>query len=150
MDKITYKELESLVNILGYNVRYDWHVYIQDNIERTIASVSTTHYKQLNLNWSRFEELPDVEKDLIGNACWALASTPLEDREGPKYYYLRLKQEFSYLKQYEPAYLIRDSRRPEDMAVSNRCKMPFTQTEIEDMARKHDLSIFEKVEVEDD
>ena len=151
MDKMTYKQFEKIINELGYEVEHDFHVYVQSNSGRTFACISKVDYKQLNLIWPKTRELTDAEKDLMSDACWQLASTPLEDREEQNLYHLKVYPKYSPFFDSDCDYLNID--RDNEMVISTKhetslYKTIFTEEEINELAKEYDLSLFEKVEVE--
>ena len=156
MDKMTYKEFEKKMSSLGYiiNDDYERHTYIVDINRGTVATVSKLNYKQLDLNWDEYEYLPEEEKEVFADLCWQLASTPLKDREEPKKYYLKVCQK--YLPFFSSSYeYLNINTRTGRMELSTEiettlCKTIFTEEEINELAKECDLSLFERVEVEDD
>ena len=154
MEYITYKQFEKIINELGYKVEHDFHVYVQSDSGRTFACISKVNYKQLNLFWPKTKELTDAEKDLMIDACWQLASTPLKDREEPRKYHLRIVPRFrpwfvdghDYLKQSR----LYGNCWVSDNEENNFHKTVFTESEIEKLREDNDLVLFEKVEVEDE
>lgn len=154
MNYLTYKEFEKIINELGYDVVLNdyYQVFVQDEYGNTIVAVDKTKYKSLDLYWNRYESLTDEEKDLVADPCWQLASTPLEDREEPKKYHLRIVPRFrpwfvdgyDYLKQsisYGNCWV-------SDSEENFFHKTVFTESEIEKLREDNDLVLFEKVEVE--
>lgn len=151
MEKLTYKEFEEIVAEMGHKISpEEEYVNVVNDYDYTLARVSKADYKVFNLDWLSFKALNEERRHLLADACWRLTSTPLEDREEPKKYYLRLKPQFDYLKRYSPSYLIRDPEMVGDMCASSIAKMAFTDAQIKDMSKTYDLSIFKKVEVEDE
>ena len=151
MEYITYKQFEKIINELGYKVEHDFHVYVQSDSGRTFACISKVDYKQLNLIWPKTRELTDAEKDLMSDACWQLASTPLEDREEQNLYHLKVYPKYSPFFDSDCDYLNID--RDNEMVISTKhetslYKTIFTEEEINELSKEYDLSLFEKVEVE--
>lgn len=159
MNKITYKEFEKIIHDMGYTISpdYEVNVMVVNNEGEPLLNISKCVYKSLNLDWMTFKKLPDNDKEILADASWALASTPLADREEPKEYYLRLKPEFSYLNGPGRDFQYLNQRRDGDGATfisSNEdggwFKSKFSSEDIEEFEDKYNLSIFEKVEVTDE
>ena len=156
MEYITYKQFEREINKIGHSVDLDndWRVYVQDEYDIIIAAVNKRVYKNLDLDWKHYNSLADEEKELVADLCWQLASTPLKDREEPKAYYLKVCQKYLpfFSNPYKYLNLVRCTGATciSDKGETTLCKTIFTEEEINELSKEYDLSLFEKVEVEDE
>lgn len=155
MSKMTYNEFGELVTKMGYQAWLNFEAYAQvaDESGATVAVVHKKQYKVLSLDWITFKRLTDEERDLLADAYWKLASTPLKDREEPKKYYLKVCPKYSPF--FDSPYEYLNINRDNEMVVSTKhetslYKTIFTEEEINELAKEYDLSLFEKVEVIDE
>jgi len=155
MNKMTYKEFEKIISDMGYFIEpgYVVNVMVTTNEGAPLLSISKSVYKSLNLSWIAFDELPDDEREILADASWALASTPLKDREEPKKYYLKVNPKYNplfshggYLNRHREHFnmIIKDNYETEYWQTQ------FTEDECRILEKKYDLSILERVEVEDE
>ena len=154
MEYMTYKQFEELVAEMGYQIFPDEeYVNVVNDYDYTLARVSKVDYKILNLDWLSFKVLAEEGRHLLGNACWTLANTPLKDREELKKYRLKVYPKYSPFFDSDCDYLNID--RDNEMVISTKhetslYKTIFTEEEINELASEYDLSLFERVEVEDE
>ena len=81
MGKITYREFEKEVNMMGWKVGGDDYASVSCG-GTILASVSKECTHVLDLDWRMFRAaLSEEEKTKLANLCWRLANTPLGDRE---------------------------------------------------------------------
>ena len=155
MDKLTYTEFGELVAEMGYKAWLDYIEYakVTDNRGATVAVVHKKQYKALSLDWIAFNELTDDDRDLLADACWRLASTPLKYREEPKYY-LKVNTKIMPGAPETESYLCVKRDRSRWMILekfeNEYHQTKFTDEEIKGLEEVLDLTLFERVEVEDD
>lgn len=145
------KEFIKRVEDLGYTIFSTNEPFIQiyDHRERILAEVSREKQYQININ--NDEHITKTLFDLIVE----YASTPVEDREEEKRYYLKHRWLteggfYRYVKHHTKAY----GKKYElaSWTFGDTSDMQYTFKEIEEIKKKFDtdLSDFEMVEVEDD
>ena len=154
MEYITYKQFEREINKIGHSVDLDndWRVYVQDEYDIIIAAVNKRVYKNLDLEWRRYNSLADEEKEIVADLCWQLASTPLNKRIELKKYRLRVKPQYQpffsdghiYLRKVKYSNVFGIS----DIKHDNFNNSVFTEDDLVELAKEYDLSLFERVEVE--
>lgn len=157
MNKMTYKEFEKIIHDMGYTISpdYEVNVMVVTNEGEPLLNISKSTYKLLSLDWIAFKKLPDNDKEILADASWALASTPLKDREEQKLYHYRVISKYLHLFSSGEIYLnylkINDNR----VWISGLSKVDYWQTEFteeecDELESDYDLSLFEKVEVTDE
>lgn len=145
------KEFIKRVEDLGYTIFSTNEPFIQiyDHRERILAEVSREKQYQININ--KDEHITKTLFDLIVE----YASTPAEDREEEKRYYLKHRWLteggfYRYVKHHTKAY----GKKYElaSWTYGDTSDMQYTFKEIEEIKKKFDtdLSDFEMVEVEDE
>ena len=119
----------------------------------TIATVPKWSTCRMNTNaLDMFDTVLEEDRVIVAKLCWQLASTPLKDREEPTKYYLRIVE--PYMSFFDEGYLYLNMNKQTRKAIidskgeSVMFKTTFTIDEIEALEQEHDLSLFEKVEVE--
>lgn len=165
MEYITYKEFEEEVNKMGYSVEMtELHVVIRrndddddndnDNDNDIVATISTKRTHVLDLYWWTHINMFIWDREEIASICWQLASTPLSYREEPKAYYLKVCQKYLpfFSSPYKYLNLVRHTGATciSDKGETTLCKTIFTEEEINELSKEYDLSLFEKIEVEND
>lgn len=157
MEKLTYKEFEEIVNDMGCQVSFEETVVFveKDSILDTnsiVASISKTRMGIISIHGSPL--LKEEEIVAIGRLSWLLASTPLTDREEQKRYYLKVCQKYLPFFSSSYEYLNINTHTGRRLIASKNetdfHKTIFTEEEINELAKEYDLSLFEKVEVEDE
>ena len=155
MEKLTYKQFEKEINSIGYSVELDdgW-VYVEYDYNNSIAAVDKKVYKNLDLDWKHYKSLTNEEKELVADLCWQLASTPLADREEQKKYYLKVKPRYNHLFSFGEIYL-NYQRQNANIFMSDyhenlHWQTQFTEEECEKLGKEYDLTILERVEVDDE
>ena len=154
MEYITYKQFEREINKIGHSVDLDKdrRVYVQDEYDIIIAAVNKRVYKNLDLEWRRYNSLADEEKEIVADLCWQLASTPLNKRIELKKYRLRVKPQYQPFFSDGHIYLRKvkysDVFGISDIKHDNFNNSVFTEDDLVELAKEYDLSLFERVEVE--
>lgn len=154
MEKITYKEFEKKVNKMGYQTYHTDNMMQVINEDAVIAMIYAKAEFRMNTTLNAFRFIRKEDMGNIGNLCWRLASTPLEDREESKKYHLRVKPRFrpwfvdghDYLKRSRLCGTCWTS----DNEDNNFQQTIFTEAEIEELRKSNDLALFERVEVDDE
>lgn len=146
-----YSEFERKINSMGFEVIESSHspsILVANSDGMLVALVSKINEFVVSSFFDEFGLLERYQKKDLVDLCYQLASTPLEDREDEKKYYLRLDStiiaDLSYLNL---------SEEDGNFELSNKndfrdYKVTFTETEITELEEKHDLSMFVKEEVE--
>lgn len=145
-----YKEFKEKVKELGYGIDngYDRFVYVVNYDKETLISINKNERYSINSDYSSFGNLNDEYKRVLLRLSYELASTPLDEREDEKKYYLKLDStiipNLSYLNfsEYDGEFEISSKNEYEGY------KTAFTESEIKELEKEHDLSIFVKEEVE--
>src|SRR5699024_10653297 len=91
--EMRYSEFEQLVKDEGFNTkkeRASLHVF--DNQKRAIASIGMSEMFMLDTNRYYFLLLSDYDKKRLFNLATELASTPLDEREDEKKYYVKFME----------------------------------------------------------
>ena len=136
-----------------FQVRYTDDEYLIANKNgNLIATVSKKVRKQLNNDFVGWDELSDEKKDMLFDLFIRFASTPPEDREEEKKFYLKHR----WIKGCVIMYLYRNELNGYCYLGDKKCRphrqKRFTLKEIEEIKKKFetDLADFELVEVEDE
>nr|DAU83002.1 MAG TPA: hypothetical protein [Caudoviricetes sp.] len=145
------KEFIKKVEALGFDAeeRGD-KVYLYGCGLNGVAKVSKKYQYTINTFYREFMDLNEGDKGLLFDLIVEYISTPIEEREEHKKYYLRHKwinTDYNYLN-----YNCRLDVYALDRILSyNRIKGKFTLEEIEDIKEKYDTKLedFEIVEVEE-
>ena len=165
MEYITYKEFEEEVNKMGYSVEMtELHVVIRgndgddndnDNDNDIVATISTKRTYVLDLYWWTHINMFIWDREEIASICWQLASTPLSYREEPKRYRYKVIPKYRHLFSPRDVYLnyrtINDNRVwISGLLQTDYWQTEFTAEECAELEKRYDLTILEKVEVEND
>ena len=155
MNKMTYKEFEKEMmerNIEVYHAHNMVLVIKENTIIATVPKWSTCRVNTNALDM--FDTALEEDRIIVAKLCWALASTPLSERKELKKYRLRVKPQYQpffsdghiYLRKVKYSNMFGIS----DIKHDNFNHSIFTEDDLIELSEKYDLSLFEKVEVEDD
>ena len=154
MEYMTYKEFEREINKIGCHSEEGYYfIYVKHGLT-VVAAIDKENLKNLNLSFDgSLCVMEESERNIVADLCWILASTPLEDREEQNLYHLKVYPKYSPFFDSDCDYLNID--RDNEMVISTKhetslYKTIFTEEEINELAKEYDLSLFEKVEVEDE
>lgn len=155
MNKMTYKEFEKEMMERNIEVYHAQNMVLVIKENRTIATVpkwSTCRMNTNNLNV--LDAMLEEDRIIVAKLCWALASTPLKDREEPKEYYLKVNTKIMPGAPETESYLCVKRDRSRWMILekfeNEYYQTKFTDEEIKGLEEVLDLELFEKVEVEDE
>lgn len=155
------KEFIERVKSLGLDVEYDYHSY-EENLEvvlfnALIANVSNDCEYEFDTNYPDFRKLSKKRKKDLFELLVEYSSTPIEEREQEKKYYLKHKflqndyyydndDEHCYLNNYTP----KNNLLLKSKAATDDYKTQFTKQEIEEIKKDFNTSLddFEIIEVE--
>lgn len=146
-----YSEFKRDIEEMGYSiVNGKDDLYVRKRRHRMIISIGLNSTYVIDSKFESFKDLEDLEKERLLNLAWQLASTPLDERVNEKRYRLKLpfvKDDLKYL-------TVRKATG--DLTVSYLAPYyedyqgEFTETEIKELKRKHNLDSFVLEEVKED
>ena len=83
-------EFIEIMENYGYTVRRSYGIIYIGLKGRTIMEVFENKFGRISTTWKAFNELEQHEQETIIEKAFKYIMTPLEEREEPKRYYLRL------------------------------------------------------------
>lgn len=144
-----YSEFRKLINDKGLEIFDGGSVLVTcPNTDRVYMMIDKDNTHKLTTSFSKFSELSVCDRQILLDWAIKLASTPLDEREDEKKYYLKLDStiitnlSYLYFSEYDGEFEISSENEYESY------KTAFTETEITELEEKHDLSMFVKEEVE--
>ena len=154
MEKLTYKEFDEEMKNIGLRTQEnDLNVSVYSD-KALVAAVNKSVVGMMTTYYGSFEWLDQIDRYVLTMACHKLTMTYPEDRVEPKRYYLKVKPEYQVF--FKDKYVhLKVSTYSGDPLVrpcehDGATQLIFTEEEIEELNKKYDLSLFERVEVEDD
>lgn len=134
----------------GGNGKYLW---IKDSRKLFVAFVDTTEMYVFDTAYNAFDELQESDKKNLFNLLVKYTSTPHDEREDEKKYYLKHK----WLKNENYSYLNLNTRCEKTVPTlcvklnSDKFQTQFTQKEIEEIKERFNTSLddFEQIPIEE-
>lgn len=154
MNKLTYKEFKEEIQKRGLEIEETkFNVAVVKN-DLTYAAISKEHQGQMTTYTLAYEHLGGDDRFIVALLSYRLAMTDPYDRVEPKRYYLKVCHRYMPFFHDEFAYL-NIERKGKKKWINSRedtafNKTIFTEEEFEELREEYDLSMFERVEVEDD
>lgn len=142
------KKLQSIGYGVGTVPGNEEKLCVVGNNENIVLSVHTKDTYCLNTDWNEFRRLDDEYKEELLDIAFDYIKTPVEEREEPKKYYLKLPRMFdgelaymNYHKYYNEYFF-------NDRFTTELVQTQFTQEEIDNLPNQDFIRSLIKEEVE--
>ena len=145
-----YSEFRKLINDKGLEISDGGSVLVTcPNTDRVYMMIDKDNTHKLTTSFSKFSELSVCDKQILLDWAIKLASTPIEEREDERRYRLAIPfidENGGYLNK---------EKQSGNLAVytsveTSKYKTIFTESEIEELKREHNLDSFVMEEVLED
>lgn len=131
----------------GYTVtRIFESIFIKKNYS-TILEISEYKFGHLDTRWGGFDELTQSEQELVLGTAFKYIMTPIEEREEPKKYYLRIPNYWVFSRNYLNYHTVDKSYWFGTTDEGPDWKTQFTQEEIENLPNQEFVKSLIKEEV---
>ena len=140
-------EFVKVMESYGYTAtRIFESIFIKKNYS-TILEISEYKFGHLDTRWGGFDELTQSEQELVLETAFKYIMTPIEEREEPKKYYLRLPKGYNIVNTYLNYDTECDEYMFSDNVETDEYQTKFTQEEIDNLPNQNFVKTLTKEEV---